>query len=618
MAKQLLLLLHAARARLDITVDIIILLLVPVFLCLVIPDWIFTQVGYIDPYIYLGYIRNFSHHVIAFGGNYGTYYGSRLPFIIPGYICYKVFPPLLANYVFHLGFYYLALFSLYFILRIAVNRRAALLSAVFMGFYPYFLAAVGWDYIDGAGIAYFLLTALLLTLAAKSLNVIQTPNLKQNSSPSISRKCVLLLFLAGMSLAALIYTNTFLLITIPSLIIYYLTIYPQSWSQLWKSALIAGSGIILVTVLLGIVNVAAGGNFLFFGISFYLAGSLLLNSNPWLAPGSTWLLHVPFMVFPFIIFLTSLLFTIVSLTRVKSGRFTTNNLLQIARDNIFSLCHLLNFVLMLILQILGKPVFQLQFYASYLLPTAFLAAGAQLAAPLSRLSKGQYTVIAIITISLVAGSYLIYYHTPLRSVTSFADSIWYVSAILVAGVLCLSMAGKRRQTINALLVGLAFLFFASTNITLIATNPHQITYCACEQRQQDFLAVIKCDDIIRTYDTTGNLRFWYSKTEPLGDLYMAIASTRIWGYRLINDKFPEIADLDYPGRVHKTATIQIPSGTDIVILSSDKDALVKANASLNQLGLQAKLIGREEITQGSISFTMTFIRTEAYPADKQL
>jgi hypothetical protein len=180
------------------------------------------------------------------------------------------------------------------------------------------------------------------------------------------------------------------------------------------------------------------------------------------------------------------------------------------------------------------------------------------------------------------------------------------------------MAGKRRQTINALLVGLAFLFFASTNITLIATNPHQITYCACEQRQQDFLAVIKCDDIIRTYDTTGNLRFWYSKTEPLGDLYMAIASTRIWGYRLINDKFPEIADLDYPGRVHKTATIQIPSGTDIVILSSDKDALVKANASLNQLGLQAKLIGREEITQGSISFTMTFIRTEAYPADKQL
>lgn len=153
MANQFLLMLHTARVRFYNAIDITILLLTPAFLCLVVRDWIFTPIGTIDPYMYLGYFRNFEHYFTFFGN---AYYGTRLPFIIPGYICYKIFPPLMANYVLHLGFYYLALFSLYFILRITVNRRIALLSAVFMGFYPYFLSAVGGDYVDGAGIAYFL------------------------------------------------------------------------------------------------------------------------------------------------------------------------------------------------------------------------------------------------------------------------------------------------------------------------------------------------------------------------------------------------------------------------------------------------------------------------------
>jgi hypothetical protein len=615
MANQLLLLLHATRARLDIAVDVIILLLTPAFLCLVVPDWIFTQIGYIDPYIYLGYIRNFSHFITVFGG---TYYATRLPFIIPGYICYKIFPPLVANYVLHLGFYYLALFSLYFILRMALNRRAALLTSVFMGFYPYFMAATGWDYVDGAGIAYFLLTVLLLTLAIKNTHIAQIPNLKQGNSSSFSKKFCLLLFMAGLSLAALIYTNTFLLIVIPPLVVYYLImIHQRSWNLLLKAALIAGSGGILATIFLGIVNVAAGGSFLFFTPSFLVAGSLLIRSNPYLTPGYTWLIHVPFMVFPFFILLTSLLAITVSWIRVKSSLFKMNSISQVARDNIFSLCHVMNFLLMLTMQLLGKPVFQLQYYASYLLPTAFLAAGAQLAAPLSHLSKKQYTVIAVIAISLLAGSYLIYYHTPLRSAISCHDSIWYVSAVLVAGALCLLIVGKSRRIINTLLVGLALAFFAPTNITLIATNPDQIVYCACGQGQQNFLAVIKSDDIIRTYDTDGNMRFWYSKTEPLGGLYTSIASTRLWGYRLINDTFPEIAELDYPGRVHETATIKIPPAIDIVILSNDKDVLAKANAALNLLGLEANLVRTEEITQGSISFTMTFIRTQPYQTNQQ-
>lgn len=622
MVNKLSLLLPDKLGRFYNAVDILVLLLAPAFLCLAIPDWIFAPSSFIDSYVYLGYFRNFSQHVMAFGD---TYYGTRLPFIIPGYICYNIFPPLVANYVLHLGFYYMAIFSLYFIVRITVNRRAALLAALFMGFYPYFLAATGWDYVDGAGIGYFLLTVLLLTLVARSPRVNQPENQNHYSSARLSKKGGLLLFLAGTSVAAMIYTNTFLFIMAPSLVLYYLVLtQPRSWNLLLKSGLVVVYSVILTTLLLGAVNVAAGGSFLFFIPSILVAGSLLIGSNPWLITGYTWLLQVPFMVFPSFIFLTSFLSIIVSLVRVKSSLFTINSLLQVARANIFSLCHLLNFLFMLILQLLGKPSFQLQYYASYLMPTAFLAAGAQLSAPLSRLSRSRYTVLATITIFLLAGAYLIYCYSPFHELMNRADSVWYVFAMLVFGALCLSIAGKSRGTANTLIVGIAVLFFTSANITILPTDANvklpicyspfirlPMSYCTCKQQQLNYPAVIKSDDAIRTYDTTGNLRFWYNVAEPLGDLYLSIASTRLWAYRLINDRFPEIVEPDYPFCEHKSANVQIPPGTVIVILSDDKDAFLKANASLGLLGLQAKLIGTEQITQGPVSFTMTFIRAEA-------
>ncbi len=590
------------------------MLLLPAFLCLVVPDWIFTvgsisSIAQIDPYVYLGYMRNLGHLITIFGN---TYQASRLPFIIPGYICYKIFPPLVANYVLHLGFYYLALFSLYFTLRLAVDRRTALLTTMLMGFYPYFLAAMGWDYIDGAGIAYFLLTLLLLTMAAKSTPTAKiTKNLKQRGSQRISNKCGLLLLLAGMSLAALIHTNMFLLLMIPALAIYFLVMRPQSWISMLMSALIVTDGVILATIFLGAVSVLAGGSFLFFKPSMNMIGYFIMVGNIWLAHGNTWLQQVPFMVFPFFICLTSLLFLTVSLLRIKADSSKMNSILQVARDNIFGLCHLLNFLIMFVLQLRGQPVFQLQYYASYLLPTAFLAAGHQLTAIFSRLSKSQYRLIAILTISLLTASYLAYYQTPLHSIINCADSMWYTSAILVAGAICLIIVAKRRQILNISLVIIATVFFSLTPIILIATNCHKITYCACDQSKNDFLAVIKSDDLISPYDTTGNLRFWFSRTEPLGGLYTAITSTHFWASRLINSKFPEIVKENLPHE-HLGTLINTPPETDIVILSSDKNALSQANAALNGLGLKANLIGTEEITQGPINFAMTFIRVTAY------
>jgi hypothetical protein len=366
-------------------------------------------------------------------------------------------------------------------------------------------------------------------------------------------------------------------------------------------------GALLMTVLLGLINVVAGGRFLFFMPSINYSSHLLNYSNFWLTTGHSWLLKNPPIIFPFFVFLTSLVFLIVTVTHVKSGSFTLNNLIKVARQNIFSLCHIINFVIMVILQSIGQPVLQYQYYVSYLLPTAFLAIGSQLAIPLSRLAKSKYTIISATTITLLAGTYLASYYTTPCLLVDGASSIWYAFALLAVGTLCLTIARKDRKFVNTILVGLALLSFTFTNVTLLnSACPN----CDSGLRKQDFLAVIKSDTTIRVYDTDGQLRFWYSAAEPLGELYMSLASTHLCGYMLINDKFPEIETSDYPTSRNKIPTISILPGTDIVILSSDKDALVKANTALSQINMKASVIGIEKISQGPITFTMTFIRTD--------
>ena len=104
----------------------------------------------------------------------------------------------------HLLVYYVAALSLYGIVSALFDSRTALISVLFMGSYPLFLRAVGWDYLDGFGIAQMLLLLLLLTKAAKS------PNWK------------LYLFLAGVLHSALLITNLFWLGFAPSWIAHYL------------------------------------------------------------------------------------------------------------------------------------------------------------------------------------------------------------------------------------------------------------------------------------------------------------------------------------------------------------------------------------------------------------
>ncbi|HUV26530.1 MAG TPA: hypothetical protein VMW34_04100, partial [Anaerolineales bacterium] len=247
----------------------------------------------------------------------------------------------------------------------------------------------------------------------------------------------------------------------------------------------------------------------------------------------------------------------------------------------------------------GNPVLQLTFYTSYLIPGMFLAFGSQIS-PLMQMSRRQFLcLVSGLLILLIAPFY-----TPFRSLLPSQLHILYPTVIIILGILGVMLLRLRTTFINAKSMALFFLFLGAANFTIIGSH-WQVDFASQQQPNQLFLTVVKSDAILRDLDPSVKLRFWYSKDEPQGYIFCSVASTRLWGYRLINDSFPILEDAQLAPNVQ--GLVKINPGTRIVILSDDKDAFEKANAAFERTGQHAEFLSEEKVEQGSIQFTMTFI-----------
>ena len=139
----------------------LLLLLMPLLLLSINDKWAFTPEGCTDAWAYFGHYLNLAQHLNLFGESYVS---NRLSVSLPGYLAYRFLPPLAANYALRLGLYYASVLSLYLIVRWTISPRAGLLAGLSLGCEFFFLRAIGWDYVDGFGISYFLLTASLSRL----------------------------------------------------------------------------------------------------------------------------------------------------------------------------------------------------------------------------------------------------------------------------------------------------------------------------------------------------------------------------------------------------------------------------------------------------------------------
>ena len=145
------------------------LVTLPGLIAVVNPNWLFTphnRVPFWDAMIYQGLFRYYFDFASTPPSN-THYFVERISWILPGYALYHVFPPLIANVILHLGVAWLSLFALYGAGRALFGAPSGFVAAILMGSYPWFLRAVGHDYLDGGVIAYSSLTIMLIVLAAQ-------------------------------------------------------------------------------------------------------------------------------------------------------------------------------------------------------------------------------------------------------------------------------------------------------------------------------------------------------------------------------------------------------------------------------------------------------------------
>jgi 4-amino-4-deoxy-L-arabinose transferase-like glycosyltransferase len=556
--------------------EILLLLLLPLLLLLINQAWIFNRTN-VDSWVYFGYFIRLKQYLIAFPD---AYYGTRLSWILPGYLAYFLFSPLVANYVLHLSFYYLAILSLYFILKPSVGRRAAFLASASMGSYAFFLPAIGWTYVDGAGITYFLLTVLMLSWAAR----------KQNWATW--------LVLSGVFFGALIYTNIVWLALSPALITYYaLTHHPRRRRKTFISVAAFIVGLLAITLLLGSINHAIVGRFFFFIPSVNMAQAYAGKPNPWRIAWQEWLPKAAWLVLPLIVLVGSTMTLVLSKFR-KSFKQAEAFPLQAT--------FVVTCLIMIFLEVKAIPVLQFPVYASYLMPSMFLAIGASLKS-LANLSNGSF--------ALVASSSLMLLIFPLITIFVSDDQPIIFCLLFLAAILFSIASNFNRKKVGSILAILLLTVSAGISFSPgwnASVKQLQANTLTSKTAIDSHLTVSTVQKLFKDIDPTVILFFWYSLEES--KVYRSIASATLWGYRFLNEEFPSLQAYRIPAntplsseRLSYLEQHFTKVSSKIAIFSQQKDALQQAIDALKTVGFTAKSIATYPIKQDTIAFTITII-----------
>ena len=550
---------------------VLAVLLLPVLVLWRQDNALFTGVGYLDPWFYLGFFRNlanFKGSAFPF-----TYYGSRLSWILPGALVHSLFSPLAANCILHLAVQSVATVSLFTTLRIAAGARRAFLATMVFSVNPWLWSATGWDYVDGVGIAYCLLTMALLTSAA--------------ARPAARWR----LLAAGMALAAMVYSNLFWVALAPLLPLYYIAL---AW--MWRRTpatrsflslcLWFGAGCVVVTAVCGGINYLLDGHFWFYAPS--VLTSLNLVNRHFLWSQSIWIDHTlaPWLWAGVIGGSAGLVLLPFRLRRPLTGAN--------AAGLLFAAQWSLAMAWMGFMQGRGSQSLGLPFYASYMLPFTFLVIGTSFWPAAEKIGLARYVLvcgIAAVVFGAVwydyAGAFLPTWPAAIRQ------------TVLVGGCALASGLALRRRMAGILLAIAGLAIFTSQARFAMPADPHAY--------RRQYEALMRARDRIETIRNGRYVRFWYDAHDPAVADYDALSSTYLWSSSLWGDKFPA------PPR-----DVDVPPGTLFVVLSSQTHDSELARKTLSQCwqryGMRAAFVENDIVDRSSYRYTMALLTAEADPA----
>jgi hypothetical protein len=528
----------------------------PVVLTWALPDWYISLPSGIDPWFYHGFFR----HLDGYNTDMfpGTYYGTRLAWILPGHALFAVFAPDRAELILHVICYCAAAGAVYWIVREIADAGSALFSAITFGLFLPAARGLGDDYV-AAGVVTYALLASALALAA-----------------SRYRPWRALLFGSGFLTGAMFHSNIVSTFLVPTILVW---IVPASleigaWKRAARMALVWGLGFATCTAALGLVSLQHGGRFLFFVPSFVWMWASM-GTNPWNQKGFQWVYEVPWSLMPAA---TALACAAVCLRHERRAALDDGRVRALAAFGFI-------FGLFLVWDFVGSAaVLYWPFYASWLHPTAFIALGAAVIGTARRSGVDRLVLagaVAALAVSLA--------RPDLVPILFKAEGIAAVLAVMAA-------AGSVPGRAAAAVLGAAVI--VHLNVWASATgffSPH-------EPRLDVFQAV---DGAVRQIEhhspSNRPPRFLYDAKDPkLGLHYNAIAGVYLWGYSIVSSRYPA---------VNAEEAKLIPAGTLATIMSGEAYDAAVADRALAPHGLRVDIVAMEQVQTANGPLHLTFVRT---------
>jgi hypothetical protein len=503
------------------TQNCLILAAITIAMSIMNSSWLYTPLGYLDPWINVGYFLHYADP--QFGGD--SYKIARLSWLMPGFILYHTFDPLVGNYLLHVGYLIASVLLFYLtVARLLGSAVAVAVSACLAIFTP-FHGSGGWDYQNTGAGAYYFLSFYLLTRA------------------SLSGKTRSFLWVgvgyAATVHASIVFINIFPILVLHSLIVYrcQFGVFPRL-QQAVSAALWFILGAVALTLLLSLVNAGTGREFLFFQPLINLVTSFLSdnrNQTSWWLPWSShWFLQLSELNYVRVLF--AVLF--VCVVSVTFG-LVRRNLRPVALS--LQLQYIFVAVVWIVWQTAGQTALVPQYFAYPLYPAMFFALAGLAATWQSCADREQATFLysgmlgsaAVLSLSISS-----FGDTVLHWVDSHVE-MWLAASALVFVVL-FRISGPRR----VFLLG-AFIAFCASNALGIAATGNGGPYSfgsVCNDRGGDaFHAII--DDHAFLYPLIRNsndLFFWWNKNEtvtdsagcsrPIASFALSLEYSGLWQY----------------------------------------------------------------------------------------
>jgi hypothetical protein len=568
----------------------LILFALPWILLALNPNWPFGNASNLDPWLYWTHARTYPAFQIA----RPSYYGERLPIILPAYLVHHIFTPVIAQILVHVMLFYVAIYSLYYIIKVIHDPHTALLAATLLGCHAYFIGAVGWDYIDGYGIAYYLLALAFLTRSCSA------------AQPKWW------LGLSGVASAGCFYTNPIWILFLPFFPLYYVVPAVLQWRQpVWRSIAAFAKYFVIgfagLTIFFGLCAHYVVGSFWFYKASL----SIMLNLNrfpEWKTQSFAWMTGAAWMVFPIMVFLASLavllraafLGCLAYVSRNRSPAPTSGPISAYLLVGNFIYC----FLAMCYLEFVKHDrVLEFDFYANVLLPSMFLALGAgMLVLPKAVGSFEFLKTLGLATAVCLLPLWIRWRYVELPSALPFIpphSPLFKYYLVLPAAVGSIALLVRVCALQQARIWQWTVLCYAIVGFGLVPEHTAAIWY-APYRGPALFTRVAQASDLVcmQLRPHLDKLPFiWYDQRSPSAHDYFALAPALMCG-----------AGFDYTFPALTVPATSIPPDGLMMVLTENKEAVGTAESALGKIGLTGTLISQSKVADNKVSYWISFLQ----------